>query len=286
MQALADALATTSFQRSLLEAVLVGMLSGVVGVHVMLRRLPFFVVAMSHATFPGVVLASILGVSLFLGGATFGLVVVALLVLLGRVRSVDDTSAVGVLLAGAFAVGVLLQSARTGGSTELSSFLVGSLATVSSADLRTTVIAGSAVVIVLAALHKELVLTAFDPEGARANGYPVGAVDASALAAVTLALVVTVPAVGTLLAVALLTVPAITARLWTDRIGRAMALAAGAGATAGLAGLFLSAAADIAAGASVVLVAAAQLLVTFVLTAPALRRGQRQSRQVPSRSIV
>src|SRR5207248_1915986 len=68
------------FQRALLEAVLVGALGGVVGVHVLLRRLPFFVVAMSHATFPGVVLASVVGVSLFLGGTAFGLVVVALVV--------------------------------------------------------------------------------------------------------------------------------------------------------------------------------------------------------------
>src|SRR6185437_1956004 len=77
MSNLVDALHTPLFRRALLESVLVAALAGIVGVHVVLRRLPFFVTAMSHATFPGVVIASALGVSLFLRGTAFGLVVVA-----------------------------------------------------------------------------------------------------------------------------------------------------------------------------------------------------------------
>ena len=80
MSALVDAFGSPLFRRAMLEAVLVGALAGIVGVHVVLRRLPFFVTAMSHATFPGVVIASTLGFSLLLGGASFGLIVVALIV--------------------------------------------------------------------------------------------------------------------------------------------------------------------------------------------------------------
>ena len=77
MSRLVDAFGSPLFRRAMVEAVLVGVIAGLVGVHVVLRRLPFFVTAMSHATFPGVVIASTLGLSVFLGGAAFGLVVVA-----------------------------------------------------------------------------------------------------------------------------------------------------------------------------------------------------------------
>lgn len=273
MNAIRDSLGQPFFDRALLEAVLVGGLAGVVGVHVLLRRLPFFVVAMSHATFPGVVLASLLGASLFLGGTIFGLLVVVLLVVLGLQRSVDGTSLVGVVLAGSFAVGILLQSARSGGSKELSAFLVGSVLTVTPSDLVTTLAVGAAVLAVLGLAHKELVLTAFDPGGATAAGYHPRLVELGFLALVTVTLVTSIPAVGTLLAVALLTVPALTARLWTDRIPLAMLVAAGLGGVSGAVGLCLSATYDIAAGGAIALAAAAAFAVSFLVTLPRGRRS-------------
>src|SRR4029453_7376171 len=113
-------------RRALLEAVMVGGLCGAVGVHVLLRRLPFFTMALGHATFPGVVLAGLLGISLFAGAAAFGAVVVVVVALLGTRDRVDDTSAVGVTLSGAFALGVLLLSAQAGFSRDLTAYLVGS----------------------------------------------------------------------------------------------------------------------------------------------------------------
>ena len=89
MSVLWDSLQSSTFRWAVVEVLLVGAIGGVVGVHVLLRRLPFFVVAMSHAMFPGVVVASVLGVSLFLGGTAFGLVVVAAVVTIGASRVLD-----------------------------------------------------------------------------------------------------------------------------------------------------------------------------------------------------
>jgi manganese/iron transport system permease protein len=250
-----DSLGQQFFRLALVEAVLVGAIAGAVGVHVLLRRLPFFVVAMSHATFPGVVLGSLLGVSLFAGGAVVGVAVALVIVALGATRQVDDSSAVGIVLAGSFAVGVLVLSAQPGGSRDLPAYLVGSIVTVTGADLVTTALVGALLLGVLAAFHKELVLGAFDPGGLAALGYPAAALDTLVLVAVTVALVVCVPAVGTLLAVALLTVPALAARQWTDRVGPMTVLAAALGAGSGVIGLCLSAAYDIAAGGAIALTA-------------------------------
>jgi len=199
-------------RRALLEAVMVGGLCGVVGVHVLLRRLPFFTMALGHATFPGVVLAGLLGMSLFAGAAVFGAVVVLVVALLGARDRVDDTSAVGVTLSGAFALGVLLLSAQAGFSRDLTAYLVGSIVTVQPGDLVTTAVVGLAVLATLAALHKELVLGAFDRGGLAALGYPVLVLDVVLLLVIEATVVTSIPAVGTILAVALVVAPAATAR--------------------------------------------------------------------------
>jgi ABC-type Mn2+/Zn2+ transport system permease subunit len=262
MNALVDSFGQHFFRLALVEAVLVGAVAGAVGVHVLLRRLPFFVVAISHATFPGVVLASLIGVSLFAGGAVAGIAVALLIVALGSVRQVDDSSAIGIVLAGCFAVGVLVLSAQPGASRDLSAYLVGSIVTVTGADLVTTAVVGAVLFGVLAAFHKELVLGAFDPGGLTALGYPARRLDTVVLIVITVALVVSVPAVGTLLAVALLTVPALAARQWTDRVGPMTVVAAALGAASGVVGLCLSAVFDVAAGGAIALTATAAFAVS------------------------
>ena len=262
MSDLVDSFRSPFFQRALVEAVLVGMVAGAVGVHVLLRRLPFFVVAMSHATFPGVAIASLLGFSLFLGGSAFGLVVVVAVVALGTSKVLDDATVIGVVLAGSFALGVLVMSAQRSPSKDLSEFLVGSVLTVTRGDVVTTAVVGLLVLGALGALHKELVLAAFDPQAAAAAGYRTALLDLCMLAIVTVALVTAVPAVGTLLAVALLTVPALAARLWVDRVVPAMAVAAAIGAGSGVAGLCLSAVFGIAAGGAIALSASAAFVVS------------------------
>jgi ABC-type Mn2+/Zn2+ transport system permease subunit len=256
MSALIDSLSSSFFQRALLEAVMVGVVSGVVGVHVLLRRLPFFAMAMGHATFPGVVLASLLGLDLLLGAGAFGLVVVVAVAALGATRRVDETSAIGIVLSGAFALGVLLIATQAGFSRDLAAFLVGSIVTVQPGDLVLTAAAGALVLLTLALLHKELVLGAFDRTAVAALGYPAFALDLAFLVLLEITVVTAVPAVGTILSVALIAAPAATARLWADRIVPSMVLAAAVGAASGVAGLGISTVWRLAAGPTIALVAA------------------------------
>lgn len=287
MRTILDSLAQPFFRRALLEAVMVGALGGVVGVHVMLRRLPFFVVAMSHATLPGIAVATTLGLSVVVGGVGFGLLIALAVVAMGSVRLVDDTSVVGVVLAGAFAVGVLIVSARPGSSRDLSAYLVGSVITVSARDLLITALVGAGVLTLLALLHKELVLSVFDPLAAQAAGYPARILDLAVLGAVTVTLALATPAVGTLLSVTLLTLPALAARLWASTITSTMALAAGFGALSGIAGLFASAFYRVGAGGAIALSAtvlfAGSFAVTGLLNA---RRGPASRSPVPTVSAA
>lgn len=258
--------------RALVEAALVGATCGAVGVHVVLRRLSFFTMAMTHATFPGVVLAAILGLNLYLGGGAFGvLVVLAVAGITRRARS-DGATAVGVVLSAGFGLGVALMSARDGFTKDLAAYLVGSILTVQNVDLAVTAVVAAVVLAALAALGKELVFGAFDRGALLAVGYPALALDVALLLLVEVTVVTAVPTVGTILAVALVVAPAATARLWCDSVAGTTALAVAVGTGSGVAGVLLSRWAGVAAGATIVLVVAALFAASTVLAPLVVRR--------------
>lgn len=272
-----EQLGSPLLRRALLEAILVGALCGAVGVHVLLRRLPFFTLALSHATFPGVVLASILGVSVYLGGAVAALGLVVAVALIGSTRRLEASTATGVALAGAFALGVLLQSSESSATRNLAGFLVGDILTVSAHDLVMTALIGLVVAVVLAAFHKELVFSTFDAVGARAAGYTTGRLELVVLACVALTVVTSLRAVGTILSVALLVTPALAARQWTAGIASTMALGAALGALAGVGGIAASAQWDVAGGSAIALTATLLL----ALSVAARQAGNLQRRRRP-----
>ena len=252
-----------ALHRAAAEAILVGALAGLIGVQVVLRRLSFFTMALTHATFPGVVAAAIIGVNIYLGGALAGAVVAVGVAALSRSRGQNGAAATGVLLAGGFALGVGLVATQNGFSRDLSSFLVGSILTVSAQDLATT--AGVLVVVaaVLGACARPLLFAGFDPTGARAAGLRTGALDLLLLLSIELVIVTIVPAVGTILALALIVAPAAAARLWSDRLPAITALAMAFGMLSGILGLYVSSRWNLAAGASITLIATAILVVSL-----------------------
>jgi len=259
-------------RRALLEAAVVGAIGGAIGIHISLRRMAFTTMALTHATFPGIVLAAVLGVNLLAGSAIFGLALVLALAALGRVRQLDTSTTTGVLLAGGFALGVLLLSAQDGFAKDLTSFLVGSILTTTNAELAVTVIGGAVLALVLAVFSKELIFSAFDPVGAEAQGFSLGRLDLIVLLALEATLVLTIPSVGTLLSVSLLVGPATIARLWTDHLRRAMVIAPLIGAAFAMAGIVISHAADTAAGATIAVIIGLGFAVSLGLTSAPVRR--------------
>ncbi|BBH69297.1 membrane protein [Actinoplanes sp. OR16] len=252
-------------ERAVLEVLLVGALAGLIGVHVVMRRLSFFTMALTHATFPGVVAASIIGVNLLLGGVVTGAVIALGVAALSRRRGQDAAAATGVLLSGGFALGAALVATQSGFSRDLSSFLVGSILTVSSQDLLITAVALAVVAATLLVCSRPLLYAGFDPAGARAAGLAVGAWDVVLLLTIQVVVVTLVPAIGTILALSLIVAPAAAARLWSDRLRVITAGAVGLAMASGLLGLWISARWNVAAGASISLTATAALLLSWAL---------------------
>jgi ABC-type Mn2+/Zn2+ transport system permease subunit len=266
--------------RAVAEVILVGALTGLIGVQVVVRRMSFFTMALTHATFPGVVAASIVGVNLLLGGVVTGAIVALGVAALTRRRGQDAAAATGVLVSGGFALGAALVATQSGFSRDLSSFLVGSILTVSASDLAVTAAVLATVALVLLLCARPLLYAGFDPVGARASGVRAGGWDVVLLLTIGLVVVTVVPAVGTILALSLIVAPAAAARLWSDRLPVATALATVFAIGSGLVGLYVSSRWNVAAGASISLAATAVLMLSW-----ALQRTRRIGRGTRVRAV-
>ncbi len=253
----AAVLDTQFFRHALLAATMIGALCGVVGMYVVLRGYAFIGDALAHATFPGVAVAYLLGTNILGGALVAGLITAGLIGAIARNRRVSHDSAIGVIFAGAFALGVALISRIQSYRRDLGSLLFGNLLGVSVADLVTIAAIGVLVLGAVALWYRPLLLNAFDPTYAGAAGYRTGLLDLLTLGLLTLTVVVGLQAVGNVLVVAMVVTPSATARLLTDRVPAMMATGAGIGAASGVIGLLLSYPTRLAPGATVVLVATA-----------------------------
>lgn len=260
------------FERALLAALLIGLLSGLVGSLVVLRRRTFFTQALTHATFPGGVAAALLGVNVLFGAAVAAVLLVGAMTLLGRVRGQGGSVASGLVLTAGFALGAMLQGLNPSLPIHVDTFLVGSILTVSTGDIALAAVVLVVAVAILALAGKEIVFSTFDRTGFRAAGYREWPIELLTLGLITATVVIAMPAVGSILAIALIAAPAAAARLVVRTSSQLFVLAPVVGAVAAVGGLLLSRALAVSAGATIALTAAA----IFVLaSALAHRQGLR-----------
>ncbi|GAA2687308.1 anchored repeat-type ABC transporter permease subunit [Actinosynnema pretiosum subsp. pretiosum] len=241
------------WRRALLVALLSGVVCGVIGSHVVLRGMAFIGDAVAHSVFPGVAIAFVLGVDLVLGGAVAGVITALLVAVFAQNRRLKEDSVIGIFFAGAFGLGIVILSTAPGYGGSLESFLFGSILGISDSDVVAVAVIGAALLLCAAVLNGRLTAVALDREQARAVGFPVFWLDLALYVMVTLAIVISLQAVGNVLVLALLVTPAAAARLLTDRLGAMVVLAPVIGAGGSLVGLYLSYAFDLAAGGLIVL---------------------------------
>ncbi len=241
-------------QRAFIGGVLVGAICALVGTYVVLRGLAFVGDALAHAAFPGVVIAYLLKGNIYLGATIFALATALAIGLVSRRGRVSYDTAIGILFAGAFALGVLLMSTIHGYTVDLFSFLFGNVLGISQRDLLLVGLLGAMVVLTIILFYKELLLLSFDPVTAEAMGYPVQVLNYLLLGLIALTIVISIQAVGIILVVALLVTPSATAYLLTERFLRMMILGVVLAALAAVIGLYLSYYLNVASGAAIVLV--------------------------------
>lgn len=279
MTFLTEPLAYEFFVRALAASAIVGLVCAVVGAYMVLRGLAFMGDALSHAAFPGVVAAYLIGAPFYLG-ATVAAVGTSLAIgwITRRGRLRGDTT-IGVLFAGMFAFGVFLFSTIPNYVGDLFGFLFGEVLGISGSDLAALAVLGLVVLLVVGVLWKELLYSTFDPLGAGASGLPVAALEYVFLGLIAMTIVISLQAVGIILVVAMLVTPAATAQLVTNRFSRLVLVAAAIGIVAPAIGLYVSYWTNTASAALIVLVETAAFLVALAFGPQTgfLRRRRRSA---------
>ncbi len=275
MSALAELLSSQIVRTVLTGAALLGAIAGMLGAFAVLRRQSLLGDALAHAALPGVCLGFLIAGARDLGsilaGAFFtGALAALVMMLITRTTRLKTDAALGIVLSVFFAVGVVLLThlQATGGaaSAGLASFLFGQAAAILPSDLWIMGGAGLVALTLVLAFWKEFKLVSFDPDFARANGFPVTALEGVLTILVALAIVVGLQLVGVVLMVALLIAPAAAARQWTDRLSVMVLLSALIGAASGAGGALVSASMrGLATGPVVVLIATAIVIVSLLL---------------------
>ena len=270
----ADPMSYPFMVRGLLAVVMVGIVCAAVGTYVVLRGMAFLGDALAHAILPGVAVGYLVsggarGPVFWWGMGTAVLTAIGIGAVSKGAQIKEDT-AIGIIFAGMFALGIALISTARSYAVDLAHFLFGDVLGVSSGDLWLTGILGGVILLTILALYKEFLVLSFDPILAVTLRLPSTLLHYLLLVLIALTIVISLQTVGVALMVAMLVTPAATAYLLARRLPAMMALAAFIGALSGVVGLYLSYYVSVASGAAIVLVCTAFFLLALLLSP---RRG-------------
>ena len=267
LETIIEPLQYSFMQRSLIMAVIVGIICAVVGSYLMVQRLALLGDAISHSVLPGLAIAFILGANIFVGAFIAGVISTILIKLISNKSNIKEDAAMGIIFSAFFALGIaLITVVQKDNKIDLNHFLFGNILGVTWTDLRDTIIIAAIVIFVVVLLYKELLFYTFDKLGAQAVGLPVNLLDLGLTMLIGLTIVASLKTVGVVLVLSLLITPAATAYLLVTRLHQMMFLGVGVGVLASISGMYLSYFYNLPSGPAIVLVASALFLLALLFS--------------------
>lgn len=235
-----DALTLPFMQRILIAGLLASVTAGVVGTFVVVKRMSSVTGGLAHAAFGGVGLGYLLGFDPMIGAAGFGLVSgLGVGVAYRRLGSAMDT-AISIFWSAGMALGVVFVALTPGYAPDLTSYLFGSILFASWEYVTLVALLDAGVVLLAVLLYRALEAVSFDEEFSSVVGVPVDRLLLLLLAVIALSVVTLIQVVGIILAIALLTIPAETARPWASSLRAMMVIAGAISAASTTAGILAS----------------------------------------------
>ena len=241
-------------QRALLAAACAGLVCAVVGAFVVLRGMAFMGDAIAHSSLSGMSVAYFFGGSVFWGAFAWAVPASLVITLISRRANLRLDTAIGVIFAGGFALGMILISRVTGYTADLFGLLFGNVLGASWHEVFLIGSLAAVVLLVMVAFYKELLFTAYDANMAEASGIPVRFMQYLLPVLVGVTTVVSLKAVGIVLVLALLVTPAATATLLARRLPQIMLVSAIIALLSTVIGLYLSYYANLPTGPAIVLI--------------------------------
>lgn len=263
MNFISDLMTYEFLQKAIITAVVVGVLSGVIGSFIILRGLALMGDAISHAILPGVAISYMLGINYFIGAVITGILAAVGISFVSQQSKIKSDTAIGIVFSAFFALGILLlMKAQT--AVDLTQILFGNVLTVPEEEMWMTIGVGVFVIICIILFFKELLITTFDETMAKAYGLNTKFYHYFLMILLTLVTVVSLKTVGVVLVVAMLITPAATAYLLTHKLSHMIILASCIGALSSIIGIYLSFTYNLTSGATIVLVTTGFFILAFI----------------------
>jgi ABC-type Mn2+/Zn2+ transport system permease subunit len=270
--------------RGLSAAVLTGVVCAVVGVYVVVRGMAFFGDALAHSILPGVAVGYLLTGGarepLFWWGTGTAVVVSLAIGAVSKGARIKQDTAIGVIFAGMFALGIAIISTMKSYTVDLTHFLFGDVLGISGNQLLTIGIFSGLIILLVIAFYKEFLVLTFDPTLAATLRIPARMFEYLQLVLIALAIAVSFQAVGVALMVAMLVTPAAAAYLLTKRLPVMMILAAVIASASGVIGLYLSYYINVASGPAIVLVATFIFVLAWIIKSLGRKKAQAAAIQI------
>jgi ABC-type Mn2+/Zn2+ transport system permease subunit len=272
MENLVELFSLAFMQRAFVTAILIGTVTALIGSYVVLRGLAFIGASIAHASFGGVVLGLLLGWNPVITAIIFSVGTGLGIAAISESRRIKEDTAIGIFFAATMALGIFLIGFLHDYVLSIFNFLFGDILAVTPQDLWLTLALTLGVLGTVLLLYKEFLLITFDPEVARAQGFPVRLLHAIFIVLIALTVVVSLKVVGIILVSALLVIPAATAYQLARDFRRMQWLAILFSLAATIGGLLLSYFLDTPSGATIVLWATAIFFAVWSGRAVRLRR--------------
>ena len=249
-----DLLQYAFFRNALIGSLFTCISCGIVGSYIVSRRLVFISGGITHASFGGLGLGFYLGISPILSALLFAIASAFGVEWLSKRQDVREDSAIAAFWALGMALGVICIFLTPGYTPNISAYLFGNILTITLPDIVFTGILAVLLLILLLIFFKSVLYTAFDSEFAKTQGVKVALIETLMMLAIAVTIVSSIRLIGIMLLMSLLTVPQMTANLFTSRMQKIILYSIGLGITGCISGLFLSYYLNVPSGATIVFV--------------------------------
>ncbi len=253
MQFLLEPFYYAFFQHGLIAAILVGALCGLIGVHVVLRGMSYVGHGLSHAAFGGAVIGFVLSINFYIGAGIMGLSAAIIINQLTKNKKIKSDAAIGIVTTAVFAMGVVVISQQRNLNKSLDAALFGNILGISDNDLIIIGIVTVVTAIVMFFSYRPLLFASFDQEAAQIFGIKTEGMQLLFSLLLTLSVIVAMNIVGVTMIAAALIMPAMTARMLTDRFSVMQLYSVLIGVIMGACGMYSSYFFNVASGATIVL---------------------------------
>jgi ABC-type Mn2+/Zn2+ transport system permease subunit len=262
---MAEIFSSIFMQKALLVGIIISLISGIVSVFVVLRKMSFIGAGISHAAFGGVAIGFFTGINPVITAIFYSAATALGIEIVSRKGKVSEDASIGIFFASSMALGIVLISLSREYTVDLYGYLFGNILAITAGEVQLSIAVAAMVIGLILLFLKEIYMITYNEEIARVSGIPVRAVNTMFLIILAVSIVISMKIVGIVLVSALLVIPGATAKLFAKNLNFMIAASCGVAVLSTVAGLLISYELDIAPGGSIVLTSTAIFLTALLL---------------------